>query len=293
MPRIAMANFDTGNFPIAQKKKSGMFPISYGAVIGEYPGMANLKIKSKANPLLAFDKNGAASLLSPVLKRIDHRIAILRTSRNKVLQEAGLKPDRIRDLEDAKTGPSVDIIIALAPVLQTTPEWLAFGVGEETPGEHAEEAVLRVVIKGEVAAGTWLEIDALQDEPIGELPFAPDPNYPVEAQFALGVRGTSINRVARPGDMLLCLDLAITGIEPVDGDLVIVERRRGQGAEKEVTAKRLYRRRALIDLVPDSDDPRWRDPVTFDTSKPLDDIEIAIVAIVTGVYRQIRSVGRT
>lgn len=228
---------------------------------------------------------------SPILARIDRRLTAVGKSRTGVLNEAGLKPDVLRDLERrSKGGPRVEVIKAIAPALETTPEWLAFEVGPETAGACDEPRnARRIVIQGEVAAGLWLEIDAFREELLGELPFAADPQYPVEAQYALGVKGTSINRVARPGDYLLCLDLGLSGIEPSNGDLVIVERRRAQGGEKEVTAKRFHRNETRIELLPDSDDPRWQEPIMFHFASQPDDEEIAVVALVTGVFRSARA----
>jgi hypothetical protein len=51
---------------------------------------------------------------------------------------------------------------------------------------------------------------------------APAPQYPAVAQFDLRVEDDLIDRVARRGDRLRCVDLEIAGIDAEDGDLVVI-----------------------------------------------------------------------
>lgn len=80
----------------------------------------------------------------------------------------------------------------------------------------------------------------------------------------------------------------MTRIDPRPGDMVIVERRRFQGREREVTAKRMRREGKLILLIPDSTDPAWQDAMPVNAKKPSEDIDVAVIAIVSGVWRPIR-----
>lgn len=221
-----------------------------------------------------------------ILERINLRLNALGLSAHRASQRARLGPDAIRDLKrDPEVMPRLDTLEALAPVLETTPEWLAFGIGS---GEGSE-APGGVPVIGEVAAGLWFDVDGSVDVPKFEQhPLPVDRRYPIASQFGLIVRGSSINLVARDGEILHCVDLGITGIEPQDGDLVIVERRRAQGSQKEVTAKRVRRRGKVVELHPDSDDARWKRPIELDPKNAPDGEEIAIVAIVIAVYRPLR-----
>jgi len=142
--------------------------------------------------------------------------------------------------------------------------------------------------RGEVAAGQWLDIDVeLTPQDFEQFPISAHPAYPYEAQFGLIVRGTSINRIARPGNVLHCVDLGIAAVEPQQDDLVILERRRAQAGLKEVTAKLISRRGRVTVLSPDSTDDRWK-PIELDPKKARDGEEVAIVALVIGVYTPIR-----
>lgn len=221
-------------------------------------------------------------LKASILARIEQRLKDLNLPATAASVQAGFNEGLIRDMgRKEKAMPGVDKIAALANVLETTPEWLAFGVDSQSVAPSPLE------IRGDVAAGAWLEIDIIDENALDTIPITADPRYPRAAQYALGVRGTSINRLAQTGDYLICVDLGLTGLDPKADDIVIVERRRMQGAMREVTAKRVERRGKTIVLYPDSDDPRWQEPIIINGGDTGDD-EIAIIAIVTGVYRPIR-----
>ena len=258
-----MTGINSGNFPICQ---DGIVPRAHVFAIGNNPGMS---FSSK----------------DQLLRRIDERLKVTGKAASAASEDAGLNPGFIRDLKrKKKTMPSIDKIEQLAQALDTTPGWLAFEIGD---GSY--QVQVGMPVRGEVAAGLWHEVDGVVDaNEFERIPIALDPRYPAAAQYGLITRGTSINRVAQPGDILLCLDYAITGIDPRPGDLVIVERTRFQGREREVTAKRIRRDGKLLMLLPDSDDPAWQTAVPINAQKPTDDVEVAVVAIVSGVYRPIR-----
>jgi len=144
--------------------------------------------------------------------------------------------------------------------------------------------------KGEVAAGQWLDLDIEVDpRDFDQYPIAADPRYPQDAQYGLIVRGTSMNRVAEAGDVLHCLDLITAHEEAEEDDVVIVERRRAQEGQREVTAKRIRKRGKLIVLAPDSTDSKWK-PIEFDpkASQDEDREEVRVIAIVLAIYKPIR-----
>ena len=164
-------------------------------------------------------------------------------------------------------------------------DWLANGTGSMPESGAATKGLPYI---GEVAAGQWLETPPFEADPSVTIPVI-DIRHPPQAQYALGVRGTSVNRIAPPGSVLLCLDMAAADVTVSNGDLVIVQRRRNQGGLVEVTAKRFRRRSpTVIELVPDSDDPRWQQPIVLDEAHAGEDEEIAVIALVTGVYRSAR-----
>ena len=148
---------------------------------------------------------------------------------------------------------------------------------------------------GEVAAGRWLEVDEFIDEPSYDpVPITPDPRWSFEHQYGLLVRGESINRFARDGDVIACVAAAPTRYRPRQGDLVVVEMRRAAGMLRQRTAKYFHREETHIELWPDSDHERWQKPIIIPKAlSPLeyfmeDDegrIDVVVSAFVTTAVR--------
>lgn len=144
-----------------------------------------------------------------------------------------------------------------------------------------------VHVLGEVAAGVWRDVSAIDQAERDDSPFPTDTRYPAAAQFDLIVRGTSINRIARDGDHLRCVDVVMAGIEVAGGELVIVRRTRDDGQLVEITAKRIRKIGLFLELWPDSDDPQWQKPIHASTQNDPDRETVEIAALVLYVYRPI------
>lgn len=230
---------------------------------------------------------------SPIMQRIQARLDALGLSERKASLDAVGNASVIRNIRTGATkDPGVKTFQALAPVLKTTPEWLAYGVdvaNGNTPVEAARgagPASLYLPVTGEVAAGTWLEVDQLIDHPVFDpIPVPADPRWPRADQYALITRGTSIDRIARDGDVLCCVDTRGRAYRPSDDHLVIVERSRDGGGLIERTAKKYRRNGDLHEFWPDSDDPRWTKPIVLDPREPSESVVVEVVARVIFVYR--------
>jgi SOS-response transcriptional repressor LexA len=246
-----------------------------------------------------------------LVRRIEQRLSALGLSARAASLKTGRGPDVIRNIQRAAEKnepyfPRHDTIDAIGQVLEAPPNWLVWGdeasytldtpanQNDEPPEIHhdAEDSDDKLTpqglpIRGNVAAGLWHEIDAFADP--GEFERAPvvvSPNFPVEAQYALRVVGTSINRIASEGDFLRCIDVWIAGLTPRDGDLAIVEQRRNGEQLREVTAKRIRQTNGILRLEPESTDPKWQ-PILLDPKKAPDGIEARIIAIVDLVFRPV------
>jgi SOS-response transcriptional repressor LexA len=263
---VTMEDIKSGYFPFCQV---GIVPIALEPTSGKNPGMARAK-KSEL----------VRRVRSDLIRRIDERLEATKMVASSASVAAGLNSGYIRDIDRKKAVPTIDMVEQLAIALETTPEWLAFGVGSSAAPRFG------LPVKHEVAAGNWLEVeggvDANKFDPV---PIAFDPRYPASAQFAVVVRGTSINRIAQPGDFLVCIDIEALGYEM--GDLVIVERRNQESA-REMTAKRVRREGGQEHLFPDSDDPQWQNAIPLTDKKTKDGTTVAVIAVVSGVWRPIR-----
>jgi hypothetical protein len=135
---------------------------------------------------------------------------------------------------------------------------------------------------GTVAAGLWSEVPELQENLLERVPVAPDSRFPADAQYALRVRGASIDKIAPDGSVIACVDITAAGIEPRVDDLVCVERRRGSLVETSV--KRVKRGRKGLELWPESNDPQQK-PLLMADGKSETTVEIK--ALVIGIYMPI------
>jgi lambda repressor-like predicted transcriptional regulator len=205
-----------------------------------------------------------------------------------VSQKARLGETYVRDALARGRGKEENLR-KIAAALDISYEWLLHGIGDRHARRLGQgETSWFIPILGEVAAGLWLDRKHF-DTPLEKRPaspFPPDPRYPIEAQFDLVVRGESLNRFARDGDLLRCVSCDKAGIEPNDGDLVIVERTR-HGSDVETTAKRLFRRSGLAELRPESDDPRWQEAIKLDR-QTVGEGAVTVTAIVLYAYKAAR-----
>lgn len=149
------------------------------------------------------------------------------------------------------------------------------------------EGQAEVEVVGVAAAGVWQEVaqgPMIPDE-TEKIPVMKDPKLADFRHFAVKVEGQSMNRVIKDGEYAICIDpWSVGGFEPRDGDIVVVERSRFQGAEKEVTIKRVVQHGAA--LACDSTDPRYQGVIALD---PGDDPEasVSIVGLVRSIWRPI------
>lgn len=264
------------------------YPIGQGETYPSVPSMAGVIVPRMERPFV---------------HRIRERLEATGKSVRKAALDAGLSETALKDLlANEKQWPKLDTLQKLATSLETDPAWLAFGGDEDIEAAKAATAAMppaSLPVVGEVAAGRWLEADDHVDvPPYDPVPVQPDSRWPVEAQYGLMVRGTSLNRVALDGDILACVDAIAARYRPREDDLVIVEMRRNAGLLRQMTAKRYMRLKTHVELWPDSDDPRWQTPIIIPhpedglSSAVEDDdgrIEVRIKAMVTWIHRPMQT----
>jgi SOS-response transcriptional repressor LexA len=132
-------------------------------------------------------------------------------------------------------------------------------VPPDVESPEPEPQIRTAYIRGDVAGGVWAE-PGLEFEPIPTTVVI-DARWPDNSVYLLRVRGTSINRQARDGDLILCLDIHAAPRPFAAGDWVVAERS-GHDGRLETTVKRVNGdRRSGYFLTPDSDDPAFQEPI--------------------------------
>lgn len=196
-------------------------------------------------------------------------------------RQSGVSYDNIIKYLGGKVDqPRGDTLTKLAIALRVDPLWLEKGITSTAPIIPKPElstitqAVGAIPVTGKVAANTWLSVEDM-DFGYDDIEYVPSASgYPVDLQFALKVEGYCLNKIANHGDRLICLDMAATGIEAEDGDLVIVERSRFEGQMVERTAKRLRRTADGYELWPESNDPAHQKPIKLQRAGNEDHVRI-------------------
>ena len=126
------------------------------------------------------------------------------------------------------------------------------------PQPEPEPAVDTAFITGEVAGGVWTE-PGYEFEPIPTTVARPG-RWPAGSVYLLRVRGSSINRKATDGDLVMCLDTFAAPRRFKVGDWVIAERERNGMIETTVKKVDVEPSGDFV-LMPDSDDPRHQNPI--------------------------------
>lgn len=149
-----------------------------------------------------------------------------------------------------------------------------------TPLPPVQKTVIAyVTITGEVAGGIWSEPGVEYEAEQTSIPV--DAKWPTDALYLLRVRGASVNRKARDGDLVLCLDVWAAPRSAIPGDWVVMERERNGLVE--TTIKRVAEGKGgEYVLKPDSDDPH------FQTAFPIGEVDGETVRVRAFVLRFVR-----
>ena len=187
--------------------------------------------------------------------------------------------DRIRQATGIDAGPflsrEMDSVSRTLDSFQREEEYY-----EETVPVSADNYTL---VMGEVAAGSWLEHRFASDEYLYPLPLiAGDPGVR-KAMIGLIVRGESMNKIAKDGDILFTEVISETGAEWDNGDVVVVERQRDQGGLYEVSAKRVRVSKRRVELIPESTHPDFQEPLELGDSEK---DTVRVVGIVRWIIRK-------
>lgn len=149
--------------------------------------------RSKLLGLAVIIPDMARDIKSQILERVDDRLQKLGISSRAASLKANGTPDVIRNWKTKEVLPRIDTLAQLARALDVTPEWLAFGAGNEA--SHS------VPLISWVSAGAFGEADAVHDFEDATRVTATD--LPDGDWVALRVTGDSMDRISPPDSIIL------------------------------------------------------------------------------------------
>lgn len=209
----------------------------------------------------------------------------------------GLSDSFIRDILRGKTkSPRADSLEKLASALGTTTDYLLGQSASPTSTLSPPIALTAapLVNAGIVRAGYFLAVDEFNQDPdpVPEFVVA-HPGYGRVRQYAWKASGDSMNLAGILDGMW------IVGADAADyidrygdiesGELVVVERTRMQGAEREITVKEVRFYRDRYELLPQSSNPEYT-PITVphDHGVDADGMEVKIIGVVLTAYTDLK-----
>lgn len=166
--------------------------------------------------------------------------------------------------ENGQNGIKVKFAEKYARKFKVSQSWLL--TGEDGGSQQNTAQIGMVPVVGKVSAGVPLNVETVEQEwlEMHDKPTVPSASqYPPEWQYSFEVEGDSLNKIAPPGSILVCLDIAASGYAAQEGDLVIVEHTMFDGQAIERTAKRIRRTSSGYDLWPESTNPQFAEPIAI------------------------------
>lgn len=182
----------------------------------------------------------------------------------------------LKQLKGLVDNPRGETMKRLAEALQMTEKELRFGAGDGVDVVPVEDGRVRLPIRFRVAAGSWLEVDDIVDEPFGHQEALPLRGVPLSDQWFEQVVGDSFNMRWPEGTLLHVRSAWALDPFKMHGRRVIVQRKRHQGAMIERTVKEIVvTTTGKLELWPRSYNPQWSKPLKFkDGLKDGDEVEI-------------------
>lgn len=182
--------------------------------------------------------------------------------------------------ENGQNGIKLKYARKYAQKFKISQSWLL--TGEEQSSRESERQIGLVAVVGKVSAGVPLDVETVEQEwaTMHSKPTVPSASqYPVEWQYSFEVEGESLNKIAPPGAILVCLDLIASGYAVQESDLVIVEHSMYDGQAIERTAKRIKRTSSGYDLWPESTDPQYQNPIAINGNGEAEEYSIKAVVL--------------
>lgn len=140
---------------------------------------------------------------------------------------------------------------------------------------------------GTTQAGVFVDVELHANHEPQAVAISPDPRYRRARQYVWQVLGDSMNKAGiHDGMFAVGVDYVdfVEHYRPIEtGDIVVVERMRFDGQERERTIKRYWEEPTGVALMPESTNPHHK-PIVIPKDGVIEGEEIRIIAYVTGSY---------
>lgn len=149
------------------------------------------------------------------------------------------------------------------------------------------------IVVATVEAGAWREVDELDQSAPEWVAVPPDQKYPDATQDVYDVAGDSMNKLEphpiTPGSRVVALRYdEIAARSPLrDGLVVVVQRSRNGGQEREITIKQVAWFDDRIEFQPRSTNPKHKPIVVEHDSWDDNGVEVSIVGLVRDIIHRL------
>lgn len=240
-------------------------------------------------------------MTEPELSVLQKRLAEMLERRGEkpapLAERLGLSKSFVRDILRGKTkSPRSESLDKLADALGTTKDYL---MGKDDDGAITGPAIARqgeaLRYAGVIQAGQFLGVNEYFDQDPDIVPdyVLADMKYGKVRQYAYRAAGDSMNEAGILDGMWIVAADASDYIDfygdIVTGDLVVVERCRYQGSERELTVKEVHFFRDRYELRPVSSNSEHRPIiVAHDHTVDSDGVEVKIIGVVLTAYANLK-----
>ncbi|CAM5656646.1 LexA repressor [Mycolicibacterium aubagnense] len=204
--------------------------------------------------------------------------------------EIGIHWTNLSKIENDRSDPGMDRFQQIAGALGVKPADLFSeieGFREDGPAYDSAGSQALLQFAGEAQAGVWRDVNIYANDEAQIAAISPDPRYRKARQYVWQVLGDSMDKAGIADGMY------VVGADywefseryrPIEtGDIVVVERLRFDGQERERTIKRYQRIKGHVVLMPESSNPHHK-PIHIPKDGIVEGEQIKIIAYVSGAF---------
>jgi transcriptional regulator with XRE-family HTH domain len=227
-------------------------------------------------------------------QRLQEAIDDLGWSKAELQRRSGISYDSINKyLRGEVDNPRGNVLDKLAQTIGRPSLWLKEGIelgGDVTRSSRPSSAASVVAT---VEAGAWREVDEFDQSDPEWVAVSPDDKYPDATQDVYNVAGDSMNALEphpiTPGSRIVAVRYdEIANRSPLrDGLVVVVQRSRNGGHERELTVKQVAWFEDRIEFQPRSTNPKHKPIIVEHDSWEDNGVEVAIVGLVRDIIHRL------